>query len=39
MNTITDARTGASANGLTIRRSIATPAMNEATTVAKNANQ
>ena len=39
MNTITEARTGALANGRTISRSITTPPMNEATTVAKNANQ
>ena len=39
MNTITEARTGALANGLTISRSITTPPMNEKATVAKNANQ
>ena len=39
MNTITEARTGALANGLTISRSITTPPMNETTTVAKNASQ
>ena len=39
MNTITEARMGALANGLTINRSITTPPMNEATTVAKKANQ
>ena len=39
MNTITEARIGASAKGLTIRRSITTPPMNEAITVAKKANQ
>ena len=39
MNTITDARTGALANGLTMSRSIRTPPMNETRMVAKNASQ
>ena len=39
MNTITEARMGALAKGLTTSRSITTPPMNEATTVAKKANQ
>ena len=39
MNTITEASTGALANGRTTRRSIATPPTKETTTVAAKARQ
>jgi hypothetical protein len=39
MNTMIEASTGALAKGLTTRRSIAMPPMNETMTAAKKANQ